>query len=90
MTSIRALVFALLTSAMFVIVASMRREGGPNGGGEAWLVPIGMLTAAYAVTVVADVLFHAWRGKGQSCRLCGHVRPMKSFRPVGPCPQCGD
>lgn len=90
MTSIRPLIFALLMLGMTVIVALTRREGGPNGGGEGWLVPIGMLAAAYAVAVVSDVLVHAWKGEGQACRVCGHVRPLKSFHPAGPCPRCGD
>lgn len=90
MTSIRPLVFGLLLLAMVFIVATMRRQGWPNGGGEAWLVPVGVLGAVYATAFVADVVFHAWKGNGHACRVCGHLRPMRSFRPAGPCPKCGD
>lgn len=90
MPAARPLVFGLMMVAMLVAAALVRRQGGFNGGGEAWLIPVGMVGALYAVAVVADVIFHAWRGKGQACRVCGHLRPVKSFRFAGPCPQCGE
>ena len=90
MPAARPLVFGLMMVAMLVAAALVRRQGGFNGGGEAWLIPVGMVGALYAVAVVADVIFHAWRGKGQACRVCGHLRPVKSFRLAGPCPQCGE
>jgi hypothetical protein len=90
MPAARPLVFGLMMVAMLVAAALVRRQGGFNGGGEAWLIPAGILGALYAVAVVADVIFHAWKGKGQACRVCGHLRPVKSFRFAGPCPQCGE
>ena len=90
MKSIRPLFFGLTMVAMVACSFFVKRQGGPNGGGEAWLVQVGMVGALYAVAVVADVIFHAWRGKGQACRACGHLRPVKSFRFTGPCPQCGE
>lgn len=90
MRSFRLLFFGLLFLAMVASVIVMWWRGGPNGGGEAWLVPIGILGGVYAAAVVIDVLVHAWRGRGQACRVCGHVRPLRSFRFEGPCPQCGE
>ncbi len=90
MRAARPLAFGLMMVAMLVAAALVRRQGGFNGGGEAWLIPVGMVGALYAVAVVADVIFHAWKGEGQACRACGHLRPVKSFRFAGPCPQCGE
>lgn len=90
MKSIRPLLFGLMMVAMVVAAALVRRQGGPNGGGEAWLVPVGVLGGLYAIFVVVDVVVHAWKGEGQACRACGHLRPVKSFRFAGPCPQCGE
>jgi hypothetical protein len=90
MKSIRPLFFGLMMVAMVAGSVWVNLQGGPNGGGEAWLIPVGMVGALYAVAVVADVIFHAWKGIGQACRVCGHVRPSKSFRFAGPCPQCGE
>jgi len=90
MSAIRPMFFGLMLVAMLASVAWMKLQGGLDGGGEAWLVPVSVLGGIYAVAVVADVLYHAWKGKGQACRACGHVRPVKSFRFAGPCPQCGE
>ena len=90
MKSIRPLFFGLMTVAMLACTLWMKRQGGPDGGGEAWLIPVAMVGALYAVAVVADVIVHALRGKGQACRVCGHLRHVKSFRFAGPCPQCGE
>jgi hypothetical protein len=93
MTSIRLLFFGLMMVAMVASTVWMKMQGwpnGPKGDGEAWLVPVGILGGLYAVAVVADVISHAWKGEGQTCRACGHVRPVKSFRFAGPCPQCGE
>jgi hypothetical protein len=90
MKSIRPLFFGLMMVAMVACSVLMKRQGGPNGGGEAWLVPVGVLGGLYAILVVVDVVVHAWKGEGQACRVCGHLRPVKSFRFVGPCPQCGE
>lgn len=85
----RLLFFGIMFVAMSAAAILWRRQGGPDGGGEAWLAPLGVLGAAYAVAVVIDVVSHAWRGGGQACRVCGHVRPARSFRLEGPCPKCG-
>ncbi len=90
MKSIRPLFFGVMMVAMVAGAVWMKLQGGPNGGGEAWLIPVGILGALYAVAVVADVIFHAWKGAGQACRACGRLRPVKSFRFAGPCPQCGE
>lgn len=90
MKTIRPLFFGLLLVALTASVAWMRLQGGPNVGGEAWRVPVAVLSGVYAVAVVIDVVVHAWKGKGQACRACGHVRPLRSFRFEGPCPQCGE
>lgn len=86
---IRLVVFAVLSSALLAVVGMMRRGGAAAGDGEAWLVPLGVLSVAYAIVFVGDVVFHALKGEGQACRVCGHVRPVRSFRIAGPCPKCG-
>ena len=85
----RILLFAILFAATCAVGAVVRRRGGPGGAADDWLVPLGVFGAVWAAAVVVDVVWHAWKGDGQSCRSCGHVRPMKSFRPAGPCPRCG-
>ena len=90
MKAIRPLFFGLLLVALVASVLWMRGQGGPGAGDGAWLVPVGVLGAVYAAAVVIDVVVHAWKGQGQACRVCGHVRPVLSFRLEGPCPQCGE
>lgn len=90
MKTTRSLFFGAAFLAVATGVLVMRFQGGAVNGGEAWLVPVGVVGGLYAVAVVIDVLLHAWRGRGQACRTCGHVRPMRSFRMEGPCPQCGE
>ncbi|GAC1451769.1 MAG: hypothetical protein NVSMB9_36750 [Isosphaeraceae bacterium] len=51
------------------------------------LVALGILLA---LLIAIDVTIHAWRGEGQACRNCGHIRRMKPFRVYGSCPQCGE
>lgn len=90
MTTIRPLFFGLLLVAIAASVLMMRLQGGPDGAGAAWLVPVGVLGGVYALPVVIDVVVHAWKGRGQACRACGHVRPVRSFRIESRCPQCGE
>ena len=85
----RILLFAILLAATCAVGAVVRRRGGPGAAADGWLVPLGVCGAVWAAAVVVDVVWHAWKGDGQACRSCGHVRPMKSFRPAGPCPRCG-
>lgn len=59
------------------------------------LAGIPLLTAFGALgtllaLVALDVTIHAWRGEGQACRNCGHIRRMKPFRVYGSCPECGE
>jgi hypothetical protein len=90
MPAARPFVFGLMMVAMVAGSVWVNLQGGPNGGGEAWLVPVGVLGGLYAILVVVDVVVHAWKGEGQACRVCGHLRLVKSFRFAGPCPQCGE
>ena len=85
----RILLFAILFAATCAVGAVVRRRGGPGAAADGWLVPLGVCGAVWAAAVVVDVVWHAWKGDGQACRSCGHVRPMKSFRSAGPCPRCG-
>lgn len=80
--------FMALFAATIALAAIVRRRGGP-GGADGMLEALGVVGAAWAAAVVGDVAWHAWKGEGQACRRCGHVRPMKSFLPVGPCPKFG-
>ena len=93
MQALRSLLFRLLLVAMIACTFLMKWQGGLDGGGEFWLIPLGMLGAVYAIAVVADVTFHAWKGEGQVCQTCGQIHPVNSFRliphpPRGPS-RCG-
>lgn len=90
MRGIRPLVFGVLSAMLLAGIGIMRGPDGPAGEGEAWLVPLGVLSVAYAIVFVGDVVYHAWKGEGQACRVCGHVRHVRSFRIAGPCPKCGE
>lgn len=89
---LRILAFGLLCLATTVAALVVRARGGPDGGpdGGPWGMALAILGGAWAAAVVLDVVIHAWRGEGQACRVCGHARPMRSFRMEGPCPRCGE
>lgn len=85
---LRILVFGVLCLATTVAALVVRARGGPDGG--PWGMTLATLGGAWAAAVVLDVVIHACRGQGQACRVCGHLRPMRSFRMEGPCPRCGE
>ncbi len=89
---LRILAFGLLCLATTVAALVVRARGGPDGGpdGGPWGMALAILGGAWAAAVVLDVVIHACRGQGQACRVCGHARPMRSFRMEGPCPRCGE
>jgi hypothetical protein len=53
------------------------------------LIGFSSIAAVTVLFIVFDVAYHAWHGRGQACRKCGHVRQMKSFRVYSDCPNCG-
>ena len=79
----RSLGIALLAVGGYVQGVTLDNAGYP------WLVAFGVLAFLMAGLIVVDVVYAAWRGDGQACRHCGHVRKLKSFRFSSPCPQCG-
>jgi hypothetical protein len=85
----RVLAFGLLFLVVAVLGAVVKRGGGIDAAGLPLLVAFNVTAGLAVVAIVVDTVWHASRGRGQACRHCGHVRPMPSFRMVGPCPHCG-
>lgn len=85
----RQLVFRVLGSAM-LLVGGWVRYLTIERAGRPLLATLALLTLALVAVIVFDVVFHAVRGRGQACRRCGLVRPLRTFRPAGACPNCGD
>lgn len=79
---IRRVCFGLMMVAMLVAAALVRRQGGFNGGGEAWLIPVGMVGALYAVAVIADVSRQAIRSNSQPLRY-SRVRNFSASGALG-------
>ena len=75
---------ALALVGVLVQLASVERAGGPL------LAAFAALGTLLVLVVVLDVTSHAWRGEGQACRHCGHIRRMKPFRVYVSCPNCGE
>jgi hypothetical protein len=82
----RRYAFALMGCITGAVYVALRRRGGDE---EALLVPMGVLGSMWCAAVIADTVYHAWKGRGHACMHCGHRRPMASFRIHPPCPQCG-
>ena len=82
MKLIRRVCFGLMMVAMLAAAALVRRQGGFNGGGEAWLIPVGMVGALYAVAVVADVSRQAIRSNSQPLRY-SRVRNFSASGALG-------
>lgn len=82
MKSIRPLFFGLTMVAMVACSVLMKRQGGFNGGGEAWLIPVGMVGALYAVAVIADVFRQAIRSNSQPLRY-SRVRNFSASGALG-------
>jgi len=78
--------FALLGCITGAVYVALRRRGGDK---DALLIAMGVLGSMWCVAVIADTVYHAWKGIGHACMHCGHRRPMASFRIHPPCPQCG-
>jgi hypothetical protein len=85
----RTLAFGILFLLVASITAFIKRGGGVDAAGLPLLVALDVAAVLCVAAIVVDTVWHAYRGRGQACRHCGHVRPMPSFRMVGPCPHCG-
>ncbi|WP_152053141.1 hypothetical protein [Tautonia marina] len=85
----RLRVFAVVGTAL-MLVGGLVKWVGFEEAGRALLLVLWGLGTVLIVLIVADVTVHALLGRGQACMTCGHVRPLRSFRPAGPCPRCGD
>ena len=73
----------------FLLVGLLVQWASVEGAGTPLLAALTSLGALMVVIVVFDVAYYSWRGEGQACRHCGHLRPMKPFRVYGACPNCG-
>jgi len=85
----RILAFGLLFLVVASLGAVVKRGGGVDAAGLPLLVALDVAAGLCAAAIVVDVVWHAYQGRGQACRYCGHLRRMSSFRLEGPCPNCG-
>lgn len=85
---IRIRTFAIVGAAC-VLVGAMVRCIEVEQAEMPLLVLFATLGAAMGLLIIFDVAYHSWKAEGQTCRTCGHVRQMKSFRFSGACPECG-
>lgn len=83
----RSVAFPALGGALLLVSVWVGDPGNADTPVLRLFVALSMLLA---LLVVVDVAYHSWRGEGQACRNCGHLRRMKPFRAYGPCPNCGD
>jgi hypothetical protein len=86
---LRLIAYSVVGAALALVgglvqMASVEHAGGPL------LAAFASLGTLMVLIVVLDVTFHAWRGAGQACRNCGHIRRMKPFRVYVSCPNCGE
>ncbi len=81
--------FSVVGSA-FLLVGFIVRRVGVDRAGTPLMTTFISLGILMALTIAFDVVYHTWRGQGQACRSCGHLRRMKPFRISGPCPNCGE
>ena len=85
---LRLIAYSVVGAALAVVVLvqslTVQRAGIPL------LVALASLGALMALIVILDVTVHAWRGEGQACRHCGHIRRMKPFLVYVACPNCGE
>ncbi len=86
---IRLVVFSVV-GAIFLLVAPLVGGKGIDRVGIPLLLVFASLGALMVAIVAFDVAYHAWRGEGQACRRCGHLRQMTPFRLYGACPKCGE
>jgi len=90
MKRFRLLAIGCLGMAAVVLAIQIKRAGGIDGAGFPLLVLLDVVAGIFAAAVVVDTLWHAFKGQGQACRHCGHLRHMSSFRVYGNCPNCGE
>ncbi|MHB8867144.1 MAG: hypothetical protein ACYC6N_32680 [Pirellulaceae bacterium] len=87
-SQLRLMVYSFVGIALLITAALVKRapvERAPR----LLLIVLSLLAGALALIVIIDVAYHAWRGQGQACPYCGHVRKMKPFRVYLACPKCG-
>ena len=89
MNRYRLLLFGVLGVAVVSLAAFVKRGGGVGAADRALLVAFNVIGGLLVAGVVVDTVWHAFQGRGQACRSCGHHRQMSSFRVYGACPNCG-
>ena len=85
----RLAIFGVLGLAVTFVAASARRWGGNGAVDVPLLVVLNAIAVLFVAAVVFDTVWHAFKGEGQACRHCGHLRTMSSFRVYGNCRNCG-
>ena len=89
MKQYRLLAFGILGLVVALVATFSRRGGGIDAAGFPLLLALSVFAGLYGASVVVDTVWHAFQGRGQACRYCGHLRQMSSFRVYGNCPNCG-
>jgi hypothetical protein len=89
MKQYRPLIFGTLGLAVAFIAAFLRGGRGNGAAGFPLLVAFDVTAGLLVAAIIFDTVWHAFKGQGQACRNCGHLRKMSSFRVCGPCPNCG-
>ena len=80
--------YSILVALTLVVYAWIGFQGGIDRAGFPSLVAFGVLSGVWVIAIIVDTVYHAWKGKGQACIHCGHVRKLASFRIYSQCPKC--
>jgi len=85
----RLLIFGVLGLVFTLVATLLSRWGGIEKAEFPLLFVINVIAGLVVSAIVFDTVWHAFNGKGQACRYCGHLRKMSSFRVYGNCENCG-
>ena len=86
---LRLIAYSVVGTAL-ALVGVLLRWTSIEDAGVPLLAACLSLGTLMVLIVILDVTLHAWRGEGQACRNCGHIRRMKPFRVYVRCPNCGE
>lgn len=85
---LRSAAFSII-GAILMLIGALVQGAGVDRTGTPLLMIFALFGLVMVLLVAFDVVYHAWRGEGQACRSCGHMRRLRSFRVSGACPNCG-
>ena len=85
----RLLIFGVLGLAVTLVAALLKRGSGVEKADFLLLFVINVVAGLVVSVIVFDTVWHAFKGNGQACRYCGHLRKMSSFGLYGNCENCG-